>query len=393
MRKTFIAFITTTMVIFAASAAVGQQTIRIGVILAYSGPFADPSTQMDNGIKLYMLQHGDTVAGKKIELIRKDTGGVAPLRAKELAQDLITRDNVDLFAGFLLTPNALGVADISAQASKFMVNMNAAAATITTKSPYMVRTSLTVPQLNETFGMWAHSNGVRTVYTMVADFGPGHEAEAAFQYGYKSSGGDVVGSVHYPLGNQDLSAFVQQARDSKADAIYMWPLGGPQSAAIGKAIASRGVDPSIIKILGPGQLTSEDALKSMGDVAIGIITASHYDFNHPSDMNASFVRSYNEAFGRNPDMFSVGAYDGMHVIYEALKKTKGNTGGESLVAGASKDMRWESPRGMIAIDPETRDVVQTIYIRRVQRVGGELRNIEFDKIADVKDPFKARMKH
>ena len=289
MPKSFIAFLTTALVILAASAAVAEQPIRIGLILAYSGPFAGPSTQMDNGIKLYMLEHGDTVAGKKIELIRKDTGGVAPLVAKRLAQDLIARDNIDLFAGFLLTPNALAVADISAQARKLMVDMNAAAATITTKSPYMVRTSLTVPQLNETLGRWTHRNGVRTVYTIVADFGPGHEAEDAFQYGYKSSGGNVVGSAHYPLGSQDLSGFVQQAKDSKAEAIYMWTPGGPSTTAIGKAIVSREVDPSTTKIVGPGELTSEEALKSMGDVAIGMITASHYDFNHASNVNASLT--------------------------------------------------------------------------------------------------------
>jgi branched-chain amino acid transport system substrate-binding protein len=392
MQMALIEFISTAVAIFAASSAVAQQTIRIGVILAYSGPFAGPSAQMDNGMKLYMLQHGDMVAGKKIELIRKDTGGVAPLVAKRLAQDLLARDNVDLLAGFILSPNALAVAEVSAQARKFMVNMNAAAAGITTKSPYIVRTSLTVPQLNQTLGSWAYRTGSRKVYTLTADFGPGHDGETAFQQGYKTSGGEIVGSAPYPVGTHDFSGFVQRAKDSNADAIYIWTTGGPQSAAIGKALADRGIDPKTTKILGPGQLTSEDALKGMGDAAIGIITASHYDFNRASSMNAAFVRIYNETFGRNPDMFSVGAYDGMHVIYQALEQTNGKTDGEGLVA-ATKGMRWESPRGMIMIDPDTRDVIQTIYIRRVERVGGELRNVEFDEVADVKDPFKARMKN
>ena len=227
---------------------------------------------------------------------------------------------------------------------------------------------------------------------MVSDFGPGHDGEAAFHKGFKDGGGEITGSARYPVANQDFSAFVQRAKDSNAEAIYVWTPGGPQPAAIGKALAERGIDPSKTKILGQGELTSEDALKSMGDVGIGIITALHYDFNHASAINASFVQAYKDAFGRNPDMFSVGAYDGMHVIYEALKKTGGKTDGESLI-GAAKGMQWESPRGMMSIDADTRDVVQTVYIRRVERAGGELRNVEFDQIENVKDPFKARMKN
>ena len=384
--------------VFIAAAAMGaiastaaQETVKIGLILAYSGQFADPSAQMDNGIKLYLRQHGDTVAGKKVVLIRRDTGGIAPDVAKRLAQELIVRDKVDVLAGFALTPNALAVGDVSAQAKKFMVNMNAATAIITTKSPYMVRTSFTVPQLNETLGAWAYKEGIRKAYTMVSDFGPGHDGEAAFQKGFKDAGGEIVGAARYPVANQDFSAFVQRAKDSNAEAIYAWTPGGPQPAAIGKALAERGIDPKQTRVLGQGELTSEDALKSMGDVALGIITVFHYDVSHASDMNAAFVRMYKESFGRNPDMFSVGAYDGMHVIYEALQKTGDKGDGESLVA-AAKGMRWESPRGMMSIDPDTRDVVQTVYIRRVERAGGELRNVEFDKIPDVKDPFKARLK-
>jgi branched-chain amino acid transport system substrate-binding protein len=391
MRKALVAVFIAAAAMGAIASAAAQETVKIGLILAYSGQFADPSAQMDNGIKLYLRQHGDTVAGKKVELIRRDTGGIAPDVAKRLAQELIVRDKVDVLAGFALTPNALAVGDVSAQAKKFMVNMNAATAIITTKSPYMVRTSFTVPQLNETLGAWAYKEGIRKTYTMVSDFGPGHDGEAAFQKGFKDAGGEIVGAARYPVANQDFSAFVQRAKDSNAEAIYVWTPGGPQPAAIGKALAERGIDPKQTRVLGQGELTSEDALKSMGDVALGIITVFHYDVSHASEMNAAFVRDYKESFGRNPDMFSVGAYDGMHVIYEALQKTGGKGDGESLVA-AAKGMRWESPRGMMSIDPDTRDVVQTVYIRRVEHAGGELRNVEFDKIPDVKDPFKARLK-
>jgi len=392
MRKILAGFAGIAAAIVAVTPAVAQQTVRVGVILAYSGQFADPSAQMDNGIKLYMKQHGDTVAGRKIELIRKDTGGIAPDIAKRLAQELIVRDNVDMLAGFALTPNALAAGDVSAQAKKFMVNMNAATAIITTKSPYMVRTSFTVPQLNDTLGRWAYKSGTRKAYTMVSDFGPGHDGEAAFHKGFRDAGGEIIGAVRYPVATQDFAAFIQRARDIDPEPIFIWTPGGPQPAAIGKALAERGIDPRKTRILGQGELTSEDALKSMGDAGLGIITAFHYDYSHDSAANKAFVKDYKEAFGRNPDMFSAGAYDGMHVIYEALKKTGGTADAEALIA-AAKGMRWESPRGPMAIDPETRDVIQTVYIRRVEKVGGELVNVEFDKVENVKDPFKAGMKN
>ncbi len=392
MRKGLAGFAGIAAAIVAVTPAVAQQTVKVGVILAYSGQFADPSAQMDNGIKLYMKQHGDTVAGRKIELIRKDTGGIAPDIAKRLAQELIVRDNVDMLAGFALTPNALAAGDVSAQAKKFMVNMNAATAIITTKSPYMVRTSFTVPQLNDTLGRWAYKSGTRKAYTMVSDFGPGHDGEAAFHKGFKDAGGEIIGAVRYPVATQDFAAFIQRAKDIDPEAIFIWTPGGPQPAAIGKALAERGIDPTKTRILGQGELTSEDALKSMGDAGLGIITAFHYDYSHDSAANKAFVKDYKEAFGRNPDMFSAGAYDGMHVIYEALKKTGGTADAEALIA-AAKGMRWESPRGPMAIDPETRDVIQTVYIRRVEKVGGELVNVEFDKVENVKDPFKAGMKN
>jgi branched-chain amino acid transport system substrate-binding protein len=358
--------------------------------MSFSGQFADPGSQIDNGIKLYMKEHGDTVAGKKIEIIRKDNGGVAPDVAKRLSQELIVRDKVDMIAGFDLTPNALAAADVSAQAKKFMVNMNAATSIITTKSPYMVRTSFTVPQVNEALGTWAYKSGARKAYTLVSDFSPGHDGEGAFQRAFKEAGGEIIGSARYPVANQDFTAFLQRAKDLNPDVLYIWVPGGPQPAAIGKAVAERGIDLKKTKVLGQGELTFDEALKGMGDAGLGFITAFHYDHNHQSAKNRKFVTDYNSEFKRNPDMFSVGGYDGMHVIYEALKKTNGNTDGDALIA-AAKGLKWESPRGPMSIDPETRDVIQTVYIRRVEKVNGQLVNVEFDKQENMKDPFKARM--
>jgi branched-chain amino acid transport system substrate-binding protein len=365
--------------------APGAGTVKLGVILEYSGPFADVAVQLDNGIKLYMQQHGDTVAGKKIEVIRRDVGGIAPDVAKRLAQELVTRDNADMLAGFALTPNALSAADVSAQAKKVMVVMNAATSIITTKSDYLARTSVTVPQLNETFGGWAYKSGIRKIYTMVSDYGPGWDAETSFQRGFKAAGGEIVGSVRFPVANPDFAPFVQRAKDVNPEAIYAWVPGGTQPAAIGKAFSALGIDPKRTKILGQGEVTMDDALAGMGDAALGIVTVFQYDHSHDSAMNKAFVAAYQAAFKRNPDIYSVGGYDGMHLIYEALKKTGGKTDGDALI-GAAKGMAWESPRGPISIDSATRDIVQNVYIRRVEKVGGKLVNVEFDKVEHVKDP-------
>ena len=376
----------------AAVPAQAQDTIKIGLIMCYSGQFADTAMQMDNAIKLYVKQHGDTVAGKKIEFIRKDTGGIAPDVAKRLAQELLTRDKVDIIGGLILTPNALAVGDVSASAKTFTVIMNAATSIITTKSPYMARTSVTTPMLNQTLGTWAvKKGGAKKIYSMVSDFGPGHDAEGAFQLGVKEAGGEIVGSVRFPVNIPDFAPYLQRAKDANPEAIYVFLPGGSQPASFAKAFRDLGIDSQKIKILGQGEITEETALANMGDAGLGIITSFHYDYNHDSKTNKDFVKAFNDAFKRNPDFFSVGGYDGMHLIYEAVKKAGGKTDPEALLA-AAKGMAWESPRGPISIDPETRDIVQTIYIRRVEKVGGQLRNVEFEKIPNVKDPGKARMK-
>jgi len=366
--------------------------IKIGVINSYSGQFADTGAQIDNGIKLYMKQHGDTVDGKKIEIIRKDTGGPNPDVAKRLAQELVVRDKVDILAGFTLTPEALGAASVSEEAKKPMVVMNAATSIVTTKSPYIVRVSLTLPQIADTLATWAvKKGGTKKAYTMVSDYGPGIDAEGAFQKAFKEAGGEIVGSVRMPVANPDFSAFVQRAKDLNPESIFVFIPGGAQPAALGKAFAERGIDPKKVKILSTGEPVDETAIKSMGDLALDRISAWHYDYNHKSKMNSDFVKAFNAEFKRNPDFFAVGGYDGMHLIYEALKKTKGNADGDALIA-AIKGMKWESPRGVIWIDPETRDIVQTVYIRKVQKVGNDIVNVEFDKVENVKDPVKAAMK-
>jgi branched-chain amino acid transport system substrate-binding protein len=368
-----------------AGAANAQATVKLGMVNEYSGQFADTGNQIDHGLTLYMKQHGDMVAGKKLEVIRKDTGGMAPDIAKRLSQELIVRDNADILGGFSLTPNALAGADVSAQAKKLLVDMNAATPIITEKSPYITRTSDTTAQLNYTLGQWAAKNGIKTVYTMVSDYGPGIDAETWFHKGFKEGGGEVLGSVRFPVANPDFSAFIQAAKDKNPDAIYIWIPGGAQPAAVGKALSERGIDTKKTKILGQDALASESALASMGDISLGMITVANYDFNHQSPMNKEFVKAYNDEFHRNPDFFSVGGYDGAHLIYAALEKTGGKADGDSLIA-AVKGLSWESPRGPILIDPETRDIVESVYIRRVEKTPDGLRNVEIDTVPNVKDP-------
>lgn len=369
------------------TAALAQETVKIGVILPYSGPFADAANQLQAGIDLYIQKHGDEVAGKKIEIIKKDTGGPAPDVAQRMAQELVVRDGVDIIAGFALTPEALGAAPVADEAQKMMVVMNAATSIVTQQSPFIVRTSLTIPQVEYAFGRWASEEaGVRQAYTLVSDYGPGHDAETWFSRGFTEAGGEIVGSDRTPVANPDFSAFVQRVRDANPEAVFIFVPGGAQPAAIGKALADRGLAPPDTKIFAQGELTHPEALESMGDTARGIITTFHYTLERDDPVNNEFVDAYRAANnGRSPDLFSVGGYDGMHLIYEALKATDGDTSGDALVE-AAKGMSWQSPRGPVSIDPETRDIVQTVYIREVQEVDGELRNVIIHEIPEVKDP-------
>ena len=380
--------------LLALSPAQAQGTIKIGLVMSYTGQFADLATMMDTAVKLYVKKYGDTVAGKKIEFIRKDSGaaGSAPDVAKRLVQELIVRDKVDIIAGFSLTPDALASADVLTEAKKPAIIMNAATAIITARSPYFVRTSVPLPAAMGALGTWAAKTGVKKSYTMVTDYGPGIDSEQAFQTAFKEGGGEIVGSVRFPVVSPDFSAFVQRLKDAKSESVFIFVPGGEQPAALGKALAEHGLSPKNTKVLSSGELTNEAPLKSMGEASEGIISAWTYDWRHKSAMNEEFAKNFREALnGRNPDQFAVSAWDGMNAIYEALKKTNGNVDGDAIV-NALKGAKWESPRGPISIDPETRDIVQTIYLRRVEKIGNELGNNEFDKLDAVKDPVKAKMK-
>ena len=281
----------------AGEGARAADTIKIGLILTYSGPFADNARQIDNGVQLYMKQHGDAVAGKKIEIIRRDTTGAAPDIAKRLAQELVTRDNVDFHAGFLLTPNAHADADVANEAKVPMIIMNAATSIITTRSPYIARVSFTLPQVTVPLAQWAAKNGIKQVYLMTSDYGPGHDAEAAFEKAFTASGGSIVGSVRMPLASPDFAAYVQKVKGLQPQAVFLFVPAGQQPAALMKTFAEQGLTRSSLKILATGDVTDDAVLQRMGVAALGIITTHHYSYAHDSVLNHAFVKAYAEAYG------------------------------------------------------------------------------------------------
>ena len=367
--------------------AQAQDAVKIGLILPMTGGQASTGKQIDNAVKLYMQQHGDTVAGRKIEVILKDDAAV-PDNTKRLAQELIVNDKVSFIAGFGVTPAALAAAPLATQAKVPEIVMAAGTSIITERSPYIVRTSFTLAQSSTIIGDWAAKNGIKKVATLTSDYAPGADAEKSFNERFKGAGGEVVEAIKIPLANPDFAPFLQRMKDAKPDAMFVFVPAG-QGGNFMKQYAERGLDKSGIKVIGPGDVMDDDLLSGMGDAALGVVTAHIYSAAHPSQMNKDFVAAYKKAFGSRPGFMAVSGYDGIALIYAALKKTEGKTDGDALIE-AMKGMKWESPRGPISIDPETRDIVQNIYIRKVEKVDGELYNVEFQTFEAVKDPGKTK---
>jgi branched-chain amino acid transport system substrate-binding protein len=361
---------------------------RIGLILPMTGQQASTGRQIEAAARLYMAQNGDTVAGKKIELIVKDDTSI-PDVTKRLAQELVVNDKVNVLAGFGITPSALATAPIATQSRTPLVVMAAATSSITQASPYVVRTSFTLAQAAVAMGDWAPKNGIKNVVTLVSDYGPGIDAEKYFKERFVLSGGQVSESLRVPMRSPDFAPFLQKVRDLKPDALFVFVPSGA-GAAVMKQFLERGMDKAGIKLIGTGDVTDDDQLNDMGDGALGVVTSHHYSASHPSALNKKFVEAFGKANkGMRPNFMAVGGYDGMRVIYEALKATKGQGGGDALLA-AMKGQIFESPRGPMFIDAQTRDVVQNIYLRKVEKQMGQLYNVEFDVIKDVKDPGKTK---
>jgi branched-chain amino acid transport system substrate-binding protein len=370
----------------ATSALAQDNTFKIGLILPMTGQQATTGRQIEAAVRLYMAQNGDSVAGKKIQLIVKDDTSL-PDTTRRLAQELVVNDKVNVLAGFGITPSALATAPIATQSKTPMVVMAAATSSITQASPYIVRSSFTLPQVSVALADWAPKNGIKTVVTLVSDYGPGIDAEKFFKDRLTFNGGQVTDALRVPLRNPDFAPFLQKVRDNKPDALFVFVPSGA-GAAVMKQFLERGLDKAGIRLIATGDVTDDDQLNDMGDGAIGVVTSHHYSAAHPSAMNKKFVEAFAKANkGLRPNFMAVGGYDGMRVIYEALKTSKGQGGGDALLE-AMKGQLFESPRGKIFIDAQTRDIVQDVYLRKVEKKDGQLYNVEFDVIKDVKDPGK-----
>jgi len=373
--------------VLAALPASAQEAVKIGFSVPLTGPFSENGKQMVAAIKIFTEQRGSVVAGKKIEIIIRDDGGV-PDQAKRLAQEFVVQQKVAVLAGYNPTPVALAVAPLSAEAKIPQVVVGSSASVTTTRSPYIVRTFSTQAQITVPMADWMLKNGIKRVVTFVSDYAPGIETEKAFIEAFKAGGGEIVESVRVPLQALDFAPFLQRARDAKPEAIFAWVPGGLAGSFV-RQYAERGLQSSGIRLIGTGDITDDDILNQLGEPMLGITTSLQYSAAHESEKNKAFVAGFERVGnGMRPDHVGVAVYDAMHLIYAALEKTGGNASGDALLA-AMKGMAWESPRGPMMIDPETRDVVQDVYIRQVERRNGQLYNVEFDKYPAVKDPFKA----
>ena len=373
--------------LMAGGSALAQDVVKVGLLSSQTGPFAAVGRQMEGGVRLYMQEHGDRVAGKRIELIVKDDGGVAD-QTRRLAQELVTNDRVHVLAGFTLTPGALATAPVATQAKTPMIVMLGATSIIPDRSPFIVRTSLSVPQLAYPYAEWIHGQGAKSLVTFVSDYGPGIDYENYVSAAFEAKGGKIAQKIRVPLANPEFAPFLQRLVDLKPDAVFVFVPSGGVGVSLMNQLKERGVAQSGMKIYAEGSMLDDDSLNGMGDSALGMVSSHTYSAAHPSAKNKAFVEGYRKLNGRRPNIVAAYGYDGMHLVYEALKKTGGNVDGEKLV-GAMKGMEWESPRGPVKVDPETRDLVQNVYVRRAERMSdGEVYNVEFATIPATKDPTR-----
>ena len=370
------------------SALAQQAPFKVGLLAPMTGPFASTGKQMEAGARLFMAQNAGLIAGRKVELILKDDTGTPDI-TKRLAQELVVNDKVDVLAGFGLTPLALATAPIATQSKTPMVNMLAATASVIDASPYMVRVSMTLPQITVGVAEWASKNKIKKAVTLVSDYGPGLDAERTFRDRFMLNGGQILESIRVPVRNPDFAPFLQKVRDLNPEALFVFVPSGIGTAVMNQ-FAERGLAKAGIRLIGTGDVVDDDILNGMGDTALGVVSSYNYSAAHPSALNKKFVEEFRKANkGTRPNAVAVFGYDGMRLIYEALKKTGGKGGGDALLA-AMKGQIFESPRGQIYIDANTRDIVQSVYVRKVERKDGELYNVEFEEQKDVRDPPRGK---
>lgn len=365
----------------------GQDPLRLGIIASYSGPYADYGRQFDAGMAVWLDEHDGKIAGRPVEIVRRDTGGPAPDLARRHAQELIVRDRVHVISGLDFSPNALAVAPVVTRGKTPTLIMNAAASGIPMKSPYMARVAFTIQQVTVPMATWLRQQGVETVYTVVANYASGLDAETAFRTVFEQEGGKVTGSLRTPMSNPDFSAYVQRIRDAAPDAAFFFFPSGIMPQAFLRAWRERELEQAGIRLYATGEATDDSYLEATGDVALDLVTSHHYSHAHDSALNRDFIARFRQLHGDSlrPSYFAVAAYDALAALDAALLKTQGDADPDRVMA-ALAGLEFESPRGPVRIDPETRDIVQNVYIRRAQRVDGELVNVEFDQFDAVHDP-------
>jgi branched-chain amino acid transport system substrate-binding protein len=372
--------------------AMAQIVVKVGVINTYSGPEAQTGDQIDKGLRLYVKEHEKELPpGVKLELIFRDDTGPNPEVAKRLAQELISRDHVQFLTGVVWTPNALAIAPLTVEAKLPFVIMNAAGVTLPRTSPYIVRVSYTLPQFSATIGKWAAQQGWKTGYTSVSDFSPGYEAEGGFIDSFTGAGGKMLGSVRYPVINPDFVPFFERIKSAKPDVLFIFAIAGKQSVAIMRTMADLGIREAGIRPVSSVDLVTDEELPNIGDQALGVISAANYTPGAARPQNQAFIAGWKREYGEMiPNFFAVGGWDGMAAIFDVIKATKGKFSGDEAMAILTHWKNPDSPRGPIEIDPETRDIVQNVYIRRVEKQDGRLVNVEFATVPMVKDPWKAQ---
>ena len=389
MKTTGLAFAAAAMLCLGGTAAAAGTPLRIGMLAPFSGPYALYGQEFHDGAALYLKQHGGMIAGRPVQMIEKDTTGPDPALAKRLAQELVVQDHVKFLTGLAFSPNAFAAASVATEGRIPTVVMNAAASGITLKSPYVARVSFTEAQVTEPLARWVYAKGVRSAYTLVADYAPGLDAQKAFDDAFGAQGGKLLGGVRTPMSTLDFSAYVQRIKQVHPQAVFFFLPSGPMCQAFLKAWQQAGMKQAGIQLYATGDATDDAFLQATGKVALGLVTSYQYSYAHPSALNRDFIKDFYADFGDKlrPNAFAVAAYDGMHAIDLALAKTKGSTNGAQVMK-ALAGLRFESPRGPIEIDPATRDIEQTVYIRKVELRHGKLVNVEFDQVDHVLDPYE-----
>lgn len=369
---------------------VEAQTIKVGLILTYSGSDAALGEQIDRAVNLFVKLHDSELPpGVKVELIRRDDTGINPDLAKRLAQELVLRDQVQILTGGQWTPNAMAVAALTKEGKVPFVTMTAGGSAVTLQSPYVVRTGWTLWQTSYPLGEWAAKQGWKNAYTVVSDFAPGHDGEAAFTKSFTEGGGAIVGSVRIPLKTTDYLPYFQKVKDANPDVVYVFNPGGPQATAFMKAFEDIGITKSKIRLIGPSDITYDQELPNMGRSALGVITLGQYSPSATRQANLDFVAAWQKEYGTDsvPTFFAVAGWNGMHAIYDAIKAQNGKIDPDATMKLLHGWSDPTSPGGPIHID-QAGDIVQNLYLRRVEENSGHLANIEFATIEQVGDPWK-----